>query len=298
MELLAERATQGLSPADEAELARLLRRHPQIDADGFDYAAALAMLALWDQSEPGMPATLSDRLEAGADRFVDSLSPGMAGAGDGGGRAAARRARWWRRGLGGGLAAAATLAVAALAWWGADAPPEPTAPAPEPPMAQQERDQDERSPSPSTGSAGIEKPLEDFASMLAGYADRVVLTFRAIEEAVASMDAQGQVIWSNEAQHGYARLHGLPPNDPKQQQYQLWIYDQARQEQLPISGGVFDVSADPTRPGEVIIPIDPTLRVFEPTHFAVTLEPRGGSVVSHGQPLLATNEPEAETPSP
>ena len=77
------------------------------------------------------------------------------------------------------------------------------------------------------------------------------------------------------------RLTGMPANDPKTAQYQLWIIDPERGEQ-PVDGGVFDI-----RPGqsEVIIPIDSKLKVSKPAVFAITLEQPGGVVVSKG-PLL------------
>ena len=77
------------------------------------------------------------------------------------------------------------------------------------------------------------------------------------------------------------RLAGLVANDPGTAQYQLWIVDPER-DQRPVDGGVFDV---PSGGGEVIIPIDPKLRIKSPAAFAITLEKPGGVVVSGG-PLL------------
>ncbi len=113
---------------------------------------------------------------------------------------------------------------------------------------------------------------------------RTLLLARADAQKVAAAGqapfapgASGDVVWSNVAQAGFLRLVGAPVNDPKVQQYQLWIFDEAQEH--PVDGGVFDVTAD----GEVLIPIDAKLRVSKPTLFAITLEKPGGVVVSDRQ---------------
>ena len=50
----------------------------------------------------------------------------------------------------------------------------------------------------------------------------------------------GDVVWSQALQLGVMRFEGLAPNDPKQSQYQLWIFDETQEH--PIDGGVFDVA--------------------------------------------------------
>ena len=89
------------------------------------------------------------------------------------------------------------------------------------------------------------------------------------------------MVWSNERQAGFMRLSGMPPNRSSAEQYQLWIVDPSRDEH-PIDGGVFDI---PAGVEEVIVPIDAKLRAEDPRAFAITLEQRGGVVVSDG-PLL------------
>ncbi|MEM6819744.1 MAG: anti-sigma factor [Pseudomonadota bacterium] len=91
----------------------------------------------------------------------------------------------------------------------------------------------------------------------------------------------GDVVWNDALQQGYLRLANMPINDTAARQYQLWIVDPDRDAE-PVDGGVFDIVA---RNGEVLVPIDAKLRVSEPTAFAITLEQRGGVVVSEG-PLL------------
>ncbi len=93
-------------------------------------------------------------------------------------------------------------------------------------------------------------------------------------------NATGDVVWSESRQSGFMRLKGMPKNDPKVRQYQLWIVDPKR-DKHPVDGGVFDVAEN----GEVIIPIDAKLSV-KPTVFAITEEKPGGVVVSAGPLLL------------
>ena len=98
-------------------------------------------------------------------------------------------------------------------------------------------------------------------------------------------EVRGEVAWSDSLQAGEMRFAGLPPNDPELQQYQLWIVDPDRYEH-PVDGGVFDASAD----GDIVVPVDAKLNVVEPVAFAVTLEQRGGVVVSQGPLLLVASE--------
>ena len=95
----------------------------------------------------------------------------------------------------------------------------------------------------------------------------------------------GEIAWSDALQAGEMRFAGLPPNDPEVRQYQLWIVDPDGFEH-PVDGGVFDVTAD----GDMVIPVEAKLNVHEPVAFAVTLEQRGGVVVSQGPLLLVAAE--------
>jgi len=98
----------------------------------------------------------------------------------------------------------------------------------------------------------------------------------------------GDVIWSDKQQAGYMRLKGLPANDPKKEQYQLWIYEENQGEKTPIDGGVFDVAEN----GEIIIPIDAKLQAKNPKMFAITIEKPGGVVVSKGEKVAAIAKPD------
>ena len=107
------------------------------------------------------------------------------------------------------------------------------------------------------------------------------LTFSATEDPAAS-GASGTLVWDTQSQSGVMRVVGLPANDPRRFQYQLWIFDRQRDERYPVDGGTFDVSAE----GVIEIPIRTQLPVHEPTLFAVTVEDPGGVVVSSREHIV------------
>jgi anti-sigma-K factor RskA len=95
---------------------------------------------------------------------------------------------------------------------------------------------------------------------------------------------RGDVVWDNAGQRGYLVLGGLPPSEPGKTQYQLWVFDAARDERYPVDGGVFDV---PSGHDTIVVPIRAALHIFRPAAFAVTLESAGGVVVSDRQRVVA-----------
>jgi hypothetical protein len=97
--------------------------------------------------------------------------------------------------------------------------------------------------------------------------------------------ATGEVVWNNDQQKGAMRFRGLAKNDPSRAQYQLWIFDKARDEKYPVDGGVFDIDSET---GDVVVPIHATLLVSAPVLFAVTLERPGGVVVSKRDRIVVT----------
>ena len=92
---------------------------------------------------------------------------------------------------------------------------------------------------------------------------------------------KGDVVWSNSAQKGFVRFSNLPVNDKTKEQYQVWIFDENQKH--PVDGGVFDAN----EAGEIIIPIDPKIKVQKPKMFAVTAEKPGGVVVSPLEKVMA-----------
>lgn len=127
-------------------------------------------------------------------------------------------------------------------------------------------------------------PAEQRARLLEAGGART-LAWTATDDPAAAR-ASGDVVWDNARQEGYMRFRGLAVNDPAREQYQLWIFDAARDEARPVDGGVFDVDSTT---GDVIVPIRAKLAISEPTLFAVTIERPGGVVVSSRErlPLLA-----------
>jgi anti-sigma-K factor RskA len=97
----------------------------------------------------------------------------------------------------------------------------------------------------------------------------------------------GDVVWNPVTQQGFLRFVGLRPNDPQMHQYQLWIFDAARDQRYPVDGGVFDV---PANQGEVVVPIRAALPVGSAKAFAVTIEKPGGVVVSGRQHIVALGQ--------
>lgn len=167
-----------------------------------------------------------------------------------------RRSRSWSW-----LAVAAALVVALLGWW--------RLPAGTPAVGHFVAKRVLDAPHARTGLLGLQG------------------TRRLDWKATADDDAKGatgDVVWHDGLQQGYMRIGGLRPNDPARSQYQLWIFDAARDDKYPVDGGVFDVTAE----GEVVIPIKARLHVGTPTLFAVTVEPPGGVVVSKRERIVLT----------
>lgn len=231
-ELLADRASVGLSAEEARELEALLAGVPD---DSYDLAAASLDLALAPPTAETLSPELRAKLAARADAFVVQRA------------AVAKRAEmrvlpseprrssalaWW--------VAAAAVVLALIGWW----------------------------PRFGAGPAA----LAPTPSELLARAD----TLRVAAKGTAyAANLSGDVLWSNATQSGYLRLSGLPVNDPKLEQYQLWIVDGTQKH--PIDGGVFDVDA---ATGELVIPIDAKIAVTSPAAFAITVEKPGGVVVS------------------
>jgi len=136
---------------------------------------------------------------------------------------------------------------------------------------------------------GVESPFELRSELLAAAKRDPGSVFAADwtkTEDPAAEGASGKVIWSDKLQRGVMEFSGLAANDPKKNQYQLWIFDADRPEATPVDGGVFDI---PAGKKDVLIPIDARLPISKATLFAITVEPPGGVVVSDRKrlPLLA-----------
>lgn len=111
-------------------------------------------------------------------------------------------------------------------------------------------------------------------------------TWKATADA-AGAGASGDIVWHSGVQRGVMRFQGLAPNEPSRSQYQLWIFDAARDEATPVDGGVFDVGSN----GELLVPVTAKLRVGSAKLFAITVERPGGVVVSKRERIVLTASP-------
>jgi hypothetical protein len=291
LELLAARATEGLSEAEELELARLLEAEDAWEAEHFELAAAAIQLAAAD-FDAEMPADVEAALRQRAREFSAAGSAPAASARELRGAPSTRPSiaasppaskpsetvvtMPERPGRWGWYAAAASLLLAAAGWWLAlqpvlvsPRPPDMVTVVTPPPEA------------PEEAPAGLS--LEEVRAA----DDTVVVPWQGTEDPAAA-GVQGEVLWSDSLQAGFMVFEGLPANDPQQSQYQLWIFDAEQDERYPVDGGVFDI-AD----GRAVVPIEAKLRVEEPTLFAVTVEKPGGVVVSSRERLVLIAQPPA-----
>jgi anti-sigma-K factor RskA len=279
-ELLLERALFGLSEAGERELGEVDDSREALE---YELGAAAVAVAVCSERVQPMSEMLRAKLEAGAKAYFAATSASARPSG------AVTDA---------GASSAASSGASSTSQLGAAAKPK-SALRPLERGREHERDEASLREGSSTNSSAAYAGwfAAAAAAVLALIAwwpnsesttsqteQRTLLLARADAQTVAAAgqapfapDASGDVVWSNAAQSGFIRLVGAPVNDPKVQQYQLWIFDEAQEH--PVDGGVFDVTAS----GEVLIPIDAKLRVAKPTLFAITLEKPGGVVVSDRQ---------------
>ncbi|MFZ4750051.1 MAG: hypothetical protein ACOYMM_06005 [Phycisphaerales bacterium] len=89
-------------------------------------------------------------------------------------------------------------------------------------------------------------------------------------------EVRGEAYFDPDSEDGLLEIEGLAANDPRIEQYQLWIFDAERDQRYPVDGGVFDIR----EPGRVVIPVKARLDVTKPVQFAITVEKPGGAVVS------------------
>jgi hypothetical protein len=252
--LLSDRALFGLEVSDTEKLNELLARHPWVRDEYMDNAVARMAVefeAHDPESEP-MPQALADRITDRLKSEANQTTPEVAGRiepriVDGSGGSVG-----WLGWIG-WAAAAAALVFAATLW--------------EPDVRR------------------------------VGNATQLVSWVEAHPDAVRwdwspglvnpTEGVTGYVTFSPEAQEGFMMIKGLEPNDPRIEQYQLWIWDREREPDPdnpqplaenvhPVDGGVFNVNDD----GEVVVPMKLPLRVGQPYLFAVTVERPGGVVKS------------------
>jgi Anti-sigma-K factor rskA len=274
LDLLIKQVTEGLSPAEQRALDVLDSEVASTYARDLERAAAAVTLAGGGAQQP-LPAALAERLArqaaehfASADKVVDSSTARSAAAAQ---MPAPPRAS--RYGAYGWLAAAACLILAIFGWVRSPSPPTPIPPVvqavPTPPVKPVEP------PAPPA-------PAEERAALLAK-SDSLKIPLAATKDPAAA-GVTGDVVWDPATQRGFVHFKGLAANDPAVHQYQIWIFDAARDKRYPVDGGVFDV---PANTSEVVIPIRAELMVHKPAAFAVTVEKPGGVVVSGREHVVA-----------
>ena len=69
LQLLADRATEGVERTDAAALDEWLATNPGVDADAFERAAAVVALTRTSADEEALPTSLRDKLFADAEVF-------------------------------------------------------------------------------------------------------------------------------------------------------------------------------------------------------------------------------------
>lgn len=244
--LLADRAVKGADSAEQAGIDCLLRHAKEVNADSFDLTAAALGLAYADEPDEPMPADLMSRL----------LPLGQTIAAENVNRQQIEPVR-----------------------------------APAPVVARATR----RLVSPAWGWAGwlvaaaillitqLPKPDTSPESAYQKLKSQGALVVAGKQGPHGDAQVDGEVVWDDKTQTGYMKLRGLTANDPKQSQFQLWIFDDKPFAKVtPTDGGVFDV----TNAQEVIVPIRANLKVGKPSLFAITVERPGGVMVSKREKLV------------
>jgi hypothetical protein len=185
-ELLADRASVGLSSDEQRELDALLARAQDADPQALELAAAALELALGPAEFAPICAELRAKLQTRGEAFVAQHAALAKRAGMRALPPGPRRASpiaWW--------IAAAAVALALVGWW--------------PRLVPHSRD------------------LARERAELLARADTLHVDAKGTELAKG---ASGDVVWSNRAQQGFLRVSGLPEMDPHVTQFQMWIFDE------------------------------------------------------------------------
>lgn len=244
-ELLIDRSTGDLTPEGEIELRQWLAQNPGGDAEAYERLAGeiAATLSSGEAADP-LPEPLFQKVLADGEGFF--LAAGRSP------DELSPSRRPWRAWSGWIVAAAA-----AVGWFLAlDRATPVVEPRVEPTLAE------------------VRDGLVDRSAAL--------LAWTATEDPSAN-SAAGDVVWSDVEQAGVMRIEGLAANDPTVSQYQLWIFDESRDERYPVDGGVFDI---PEGGSEVLVPIRAAVPVSKASLFAVTVERPGGVVVSDRERIV------------
>lgn len=271
LELLADRALEGLSDEEARELDFVARAEGAGDDSSLDLAAAsVARTSVAGRLEP-MPADVADRVraalaEAGADAgSVAGRVDGTADAAPGG-----SLRRTVLRSLA-GFAAAAAVLVAAF-------------------VGMRDRVQ----------PASLE-PAEARARLIAAApADLVTMRWRGtdhprVREARDLGLLSGDLVWSEERAEGFVRVCHLAVNDPAEGHYRVWVWNADDMDGPPVAVCSFDVT-NPQR--DTVAALQATEAIDVPVRASITFVPTG-TVVDRPEPseeLLVARRTPASLP--
>lgn len=255
LDLLTKQATEGLDQGELAALQILLRSHSDVLSDEFD--ASVAAILLGTNSEPApISAALAAKILAAVPEQTSASNANVV--------PMPVRKPAWRSENAGWWAAAASLLIAVAGWW---------------PRLAGDATQPSIIPTVATLTAEQQR-----AALLNNA--RVIQASWSPGNDAGGNTLVGDVVFDPTTQKGYLRFKGIPANDPRLEQYQLWIADSSRTPPEPVDGGVFN-TPQTTADGDVIIPFEAKLPVGQPAAFVVTVEKPGGVVVSKQERVLA-----------
>ena len=276
LELLADKALFSLTNEESAELSKLQKQFPeQANSQSFEITAAAIALADLDYNAQ-LPAYLKEKLSVKADEIfgeskqaiAPKLAPKFA-------EPAAQTVRQFEaepkpfgwQWLGWAFAALALVALGVNVW-----------------TTRVKSDNEIVANQPIAATPTPEPNISEKREQLLALEKDIIKT--DWKSPTDENKILGDIIWSNSKQTGYVRFNNLPVNDADKETYQLWIVDAARNEKTPVSAGVFNVA----KSGEIIIPIDASLKIKSPKMFAVTKEVPGGVMVSKQENLVAVGK--------
>jgi len=257
VDLLIKDATEGLTDEEKKELNMLTYEFSDFDTQFADDAMAALTLAMVGRGER-LPRHLRDNILDATDEPNAVVDDNIASLEAARSRkeqkrltrtVAASSAGWWT--------AAAAFVLAVAGWW--------------PRLASDT----------SQMTASREPTRQEL--LASGHAIRASWT-----PAAADQPLVGDVVFDPVSQRGFLTFRGIPKNDPRLAQYQLWIVDAHRKQPEPVDGGVFNVTGTPSTSGnDVVIPFEAKLPIGQPAAFVVTLEQPGGVVISKQEKVLA-----------
>ena len=293
-ELAVDEVLDELTANELKEYSELRARHPEFDPREIEQAAAQLHLAAGVVPEP-LPERLLVSLSADAQEFFlsrtqsERVSPESTSAKMSPLGAERRHRAHWIQSAG-WLAAAASLLWSVWvtvqhhreSFVGASTPRQMTLPMPNRPSSTVVDGMPAAPSLPAEPSADVPDLAADRKRFLEEHSWIWQRAWRPGTDSTGQR-VTGDVAWDPKTQSGYMWFHGLRRNNPIVEQYQLWIFDARRDERFPVDGGVFDVRDS----GDDVVAIKSKLHVEVPLMFVVTVERRGGVVVSDRQRIAA-----------